>query len=170
MRVRVHGAEVALRWTNLALFLCWRHSNLPKAQSCGWRDRPISIVVVAMTHESARGVAAIIGVRYFGRPVLGHHIEIEVYEALPGDRCRRRAHAMCSVTDGTGESGVNVRAMLAPAQVQVCQIVALGAHRIGPSRTGAQVGIGIKVSGGDGLARAGCLRIQILAFQDVAVL
>ena len=102
-------------------------------------------VSLCVTRQCAGVVAAIIGVRYFGRPVLGHHIEIEVYEALPGDRCRRRTHAMCSVTDGTGESGVNVREMLAPAQVQICQIVALGAHRIGPSRTGAQVGIGIKI-------------------------
>ena len=127
-----------------------------------------AIVRLSVTHEGAGVIACVVGVRDRSGPVWRDYVAIEIDEALTGDGRRGPTHAMRSVTNGAGESGIHVGEMLAPTQVQLGQIVALGAQGIGAGR--AQIRVGIQILAGDRLPGHGRLRELVLALENVTVL
>lgn len=121
----------------------------------------------AVASEHARISNAAIG---NGRgPILRHHTDIEIHQALAGYRGARRSHAVRGMTNRATEAGVYVKGVLREAGVLhdlAGQVMALSAQSVRPVH--AEVRIGIKVR--DQLAGPWGLVGNILPFQDVSPL
>src|SRR5271157_6201250 len=81
-------------------------------------NRTVGVVIDIVALESAGTRAARVGNGDLRAVVLGHHPQVEIHQALPGDTGRGCTDSMCGVTDGAGKSGLDVESMLAEAGVR----------------------------------------------------